>query len=90
MKTLIGVLAKARQVAVFTGAGVSTLCGIPDFRGPQGLYKQPDAERIFDIDWFRRDRVAKLLYSDLAAFAEAVLESELLRGKSHSGKNEGA
>ncbi|MBP5285232.1 MAG: NAD-dependent deacetylase, partial [Kiritimatiellae bacterium] len=27
----------------------------PDFRGPQGLYRQPDAERIFDIDWFDRD-----------------------------------
>ena len=31
------------------------MCGIPDFRGPQGLYKQPNAERIFDIDWFDRD-----------------------------------
>ena len=55
MKALVEKLRTARCVAVFTGAGVSTLCGIPDFRGPQGLYKQPDAERIFDIDWFRRD-----------------------------------
>ncbi len=55
MQTLIAKLKNARRVAVFTGAGVSTLCGIPDFRGPQGLYRQPDAERLFDIDWFRRD-----------------------------------
>ena len=42
MNALIEKLKKARRVAVFAGAGVSTLCGIPDFRGPQGLYKQPD------------------------------------------------
>ena len=52
---LLELLDKAENVAAFTGAGVSTLCGIPDFRGPQGLYKQPDAERIFDIDWFDED-----------------------------------
>lgn len=55
MKRLIEKLERAQCAAVFTGAGISTLCGIPDFRGPQGLYKQPDAERIFDINWFRRD-----------------------------------
>jgi NAD-dependent deacetylase len=55
MNAMVEKLKQARCVAVFTGAGVSTLCGIPDFRGPQGLYRQPDAERIFDIDWFRRD-----------------------------------
>lgn len=55
MKRLIEALGKSRSTAVLTGAGVSTLSGIPDFRGPQGLYKQKDAERIFDIDWFDRD-----------------------------------
>lgn len=55
MKALIEAIKKARHVGCLTGAGVSTLCGIPDFRGPQGLYKQKDAERIFDIDWFDRD-----------------------------------
>ena len=55
MKRLIDALKSAKSVGCLTGAGVSTLCGIPDFRGPQGLYKQPNAERIFDIDWFDRD-----------------------------------
>ena len=55
MKELIEAIKGARHVGCLTGAGVSTLCGIPDFRGPQGLYKQKDAERIFDIDWFDRD-----------------------------------
>ena len=55
MKKLIEAIRGAKCVGCLTGAGVSTLCGIPDFRGPQGLYKNPDAERIFDIDWFDRD-----------------------------------
>ena len=55
MKKLIEAISNAKHVGCLTGAGVSTLCGIPDFRGPQGLYKQKDAERIFDIDWFDRD-----------------------------------
>jgi len=55
MEKLIEAIKGAKCVGCLTGAGVSTLCGIPDFRGPQGLYRQPDAERIFDIDWFDRD-----------------------------------
>ncbi len=55
MERLVKAIKGSRSLAVLTGAGISTLCGIPDFRGPQGLYKQPDAERIFDIDWFDRD-----------------------------------
>ena len=52
---LVAALKGARHVGVLTGAGVSTLSGIPDFRGPKGLYANPDAERIFDIDWLDRD-----------------------------------
>ena len=57
MEKLIDALKTSPCTVAMTGAGISTLCGIPDFRGPQGLYKQPDAERIFDIDWFDRDPV---------------------------------
>ena len=55
LEEIVEVVRSAKRLGVLTGAGVSTLCGIPDFRGPQGLYKQKDAERIFDIDWFDRD-----------------------------------
>ena len=55
MKPLLDAIQSARTPAFFTGAGVSTLCGIPDFRGPDGIYRDPDAARMFEIDLFDQD-----------------------------------
>jgi NAD-dependent deacetylase len=48
-------LKAASHCVAFTGAGVSTLSGIRDFRGKNGLYRSTDAEKIFDIGVFRQD-----------------------------------
>jgi len=55
MSDLAHMIESAGEFAVFTGAGVSTLCGIPDFRGPEGIYRHLDADRIFGLDQFRLD-----------------------------------
>ena len=42
-----GWIERASAIAVLTGAGISTDSGIPDFRGPQGLWtRNPEAEKM--------------------------------------------
>ncbi|MEM9515932.1 MAG: Sir2 family NAD-dependent protein deacetylase [Actinomycetota bacterium] len=50
------VIAGAQRVVVLTGAGISTDSGIPDFRGPNGLWtKNPKAEKASDISYYLND-----------------------------------
>jgi len=46
---------RSKHCTALTGAGVSTLSGIRDFRGKNGLYNDLDAEKIFDINYFEED-----------------------------------
>jgi NAD-dependent deacetylase len=49
-------LAAAQRVTVLTGAGISTDSGIPDFRGPQGLWtKNPTAEKTSTLQNYLAD-----------------------------------
>lgn len=55
----VELLGRARRVMVFTGAGVSTGSGIPDFRGPDGVWK---TRRPVELDAFLHSEAARVEY----------------------------
>jgi NAD-dependent deacetylase len=56
IRTVRAWIEDARYVTVLTGAGISTESGIPDFRGPQGVWtKNPEAEKMATLQHYMAD-----------------------------------
>ncbi len=53
---IVSLVRGASSVVALTGAGISTDSGIPDFRGPQGLWtRNPKAERLSSLQAYMED-----------------------------------
>jgi NAD-dependent deacetylase len=49
-------VSESTRVVALTGAGISTESGVPDFRGPQGIWtKNPTAEKLSNIHHYMAD-----------------------------------
>lgn len=75
IRRVAGMIVEARRVVVFTGAGISTESGIPDFRSPGGIWSRFDPadftiERFLKSEETRRKQWRILLEGGLFADAE--------------------
>ena len=51
-------LGNYRNIVVLTGAGLSQSAGLPTYRGPGGLWSDPELARLAHVDALDSDRVA--------------------------------
>ncbi len=73
IEELAELIVRANKIVVFTGAGISTESGIPDFRGPGGIWSKYDPED-FTYQKFLHDREARRKHWQMLA------ENKLITG----------
>ncbi|KPV74541.1 uncharacterized protein RHOBADRAFT_54347 [Rhodotorula graminis WP1] len=83
---VVDLVRRSKRILFLTGAGVSTSCGIPDFRSPTGLYARlqlennyelDDPQDMFDLAYFKQK--PHVFYS----FAKEIYPSAFVPSPSH-------
>jgi NAD-dependent deacetylase len=68
-RTAASIIFKAKKIVVFTGAGISTESGIPDFRSPGGIWSQYNSDDLTYQRFRSHEKYRKLYWEyDLARF----------------------
>jgi NAD-dependent protein deacetylase/lipoamidase len=69
LHTAADIATRAQRIVALTGAGISTESGIPDFRGPRGVWTlNPKAEKLSDIRYYMADpEVRRLAWQERLA-----------------------
>lgn len=73
IKLLAEMINEAQSVVIFTGAGVSTESGIPDFRSPGGLWDRYDVEEFYFQRFMSSER-SRILYWEMQSEVYGLLQ----------------
>ena len=70
----VEMIGNAKKILLFSGAGLSTESGIPDFRSPGGLWSKYDPSE-FLYDRFMANEEARIAYWKMSVEAYAVMKA---------------
>ncbi len=72
IETVAAMIAGAKKVVVFTGAGFSTESSVPDFRGPQGVWSKFDPDELNLPNFLRSEDIREKYWQVHRMFWETV------------------
>ena len=75
IERLAQLIVEAKKIVVFTGAGISTESGIPDFRGPDGVWSKYDPEE-FTIQKFLSSPAARKTHWKMLTESGLIAETD--------------